>query len=79
VDLAVGRFDRLAQEGLRRPGRQVAVEGVGGRFRGDLARLGAAHPVGDNEDRRAHEVGVLVGAALAARVRAERLVDDAQH
>ena len=79
VDRAVGGFDRLAQEVLGRPVRQVAVEGVGGGFRGDLARLRAAHAVGDDEDRRAHEEGVLVGAALAPGVGAEGLVVDPQH
>ena len=61
------------------PVGQVAVEGVGGGFRGDLAGLGAAHAVGDDEDRRADEERVLVGAALAAGVGAERLVVDPQH
>ena len=31
---------------------QLAVEGLGRGFRGDLAGLGAAHPVGDDEQRR---------------------------
>ena len=79
VDLAVRGFDRLAQERLGGAGGQVAVEGLGRGLRGDLPRLGAAHPVGDDEDRRPHEERVLVGAALAAGVGAERLVDDPQH
>ena len=58
---------------------QIAVEGVGGRLRGDLPRLGAAHAVGDDEDRRADEERVLVLAALATGVGAEGLVVDAQH
>ncbi len=76
VDLAVRRLDRLAQDLLRRAVGQVAVEGLGGGLRGDLAGLGAAHPVGDDEDRRADEERVLVGAALAAGVGAEGLVVD---
>ena len=79
VDPAVGGEDRLAQDPLGRAVGKVDVEGVGGRFGGDLARLGAAHPVGDDEDRRPHEEGVLVGVALAPRVGAEGLVVDPQH
>jgi hypothetical protein len=79
VDRPVGRLDRLAKEGLRRAARQVAVEGVGRSLRCDLPRLGPAHAVGDDEDRRAHEVGILVGAALAAGVGSESLVVYAQH
>ena len=79
MDLAVRVFDRRPQEGLGRAGGQVAVEGLGGGFRGDLAGLGAAHPVGDDEDRRTDEERVLVGAALAAGVGPERLVLDPQH
>ena len=52
VDRPVGGLDRLAQDPLRRRLRQLAVEGLGGGFGGDLAGLGAAHPVGDDEDRR---------------------------
>ena len=77
--VAVGGGDRLAQDLLGRAVGEIDVEGVGGGFRGDLARLGAAHPVGDDEDRRAHEEGVLVGVALAPRVGAEGLVVDPQH
>ena len=41
----------------------------GGRERrGDLARLGAAHAVGDREQRRVADEGVLVAAPLAAGV-----------
>ena len=55
---------------------QLAVEGLGGGLGGDLAGLGAAHPVGDDEERRADEERVLVGVALAAGVGAEGLVVD---
>ena len=79
VDLAVGGEDRLAQDPLGRPVGEVDVEGLGGRLRGHLAGLRAAHAVGDDEDRRADEEGVLVGAALAAGVGAESLVVDPQH
>ena len=58
---------------------QVAVEGVGRGPRGDLPRLGAAHPVGDDEDRGTDEERVLVGAPLAAGVGAECLVVDPEH
>ena len=54
------------------PVGEVDVKGIGRRFRGDLARLGAAHSVGDDEDRGAHEKGILVGAALAPHVGAKR-------
>ena len=52
-------------------GRAVAepgVEGLDGHLGGDLAGLGAAHAVGDHEQRRADEVVVLVALALAAQV-----------
>ena len=52
-----------ALRGLERLGRDP---------RGDLARLGAAHAVGDREQRRAGEVGVLVRGPLAARCRSGR-------
>ena len=79
VDRAVGGEDRLAQDLLGRPVGQVDVEGVGRGFRGDLARLRPAHAVGDDEDRRPHEEGVLVGVALAPGVGAKGLVVDPQH
>jgi hypothetical protein len=37
--------------------------------RRNLARLRAAHAVGDGEERRLEDVGVLVAAPPAARVR----------
>ena len=79
VDLSIRGLDRLAQEPLRALVREVAVERVGRGPRGDLAGLGAAHPVGDDEDRGADEERVLVGAPLAAGVGAERLVVDPEH
>ncbi len=79
VDRPVGGFDSLAQHPLRRRGWQLRGKGLGGRLGGDLARLGAAHPVGDHKQRRAAEQRVLVGVALAARVGAVGLVLNPQH
>ena len=79
VDLPVRGLDRRPQECLRAPVGEVAVEGVGRGPRGDLARLGATHPVGDDEDRGPDEERVLVGAPLAAGVGSERLVVDPEH
>ena len=44
------------------------AEGGRGNARGDLTRLGAAHPVGDGEERRLEDEGVLVAAPLAAGI-----------
>ena len=79
MDLAVGGEDRLAQDALGRPVGKVDVEGVGRGLGGHLARLCPAHAVGDDEDRRSHEEGVLVGVALPPGVGAEGLVLDPQH
>ena len=79
VDLPVRGLDRRPQERLRAPVGEVAVEGVGRGPRGDLAGLGATHPVGDDEDRRPDEERVLVGAPLAAGVGSECLVVDPEH
>src|SRR6266576_2524817 len=46
--------------------------------RGDLAGLRAAHAVGDGEERRLHDVGVLVPAPLATGVGRACHVSDAQ-
>ncbi len=48
--------------------RQPLGEGVDGEPRGDLTGLGPAHPVGDDEQRRARKRGILVSPALAAGV-----------
>ena len=61
------------------PSSVRSLEGLRRDLRRDLAGLRAAHPVRDREDRRAREVGVLVGAPLAPGVGARRLVDDPQH
>ena len=59
-----------------RPRSNVSIGGL----RGDLARLRAAHAVGDDEERGAREVGVLVRAPRAAGVRCEKWsFGDAQH
>jgi len=78
VNLAVGRLEYLPQ-GVLGTGGELAVERLGGDPRGHLARLCAAHPVGDHEHRRSHVVGVLVGPALAAGVGAVCLLGDPQH
>ena len=78
VDRPVGAFDRLRQDPLGWRLRQLAVERLGGRLGGDLTRLSAAHPVGDDEDVAAGEERVLVGVALAAGVGAVRLLLDPQ-
>jgi len=49
-----------------------ALERLDGHPRRDLARLGAAHPVGDREQRRVVDEGVLVVPAPAASVRGAR-------
>ncbi len=58
---------------------QARLEDLDGDPRGDLAGLRAAHPVGDDEQRRASEQRVLVGAALAPGVAAGVLLGHAQH
>ena len=58
--------------------RSAASNRLGGDPRGNLARLGASHAVGDREQRRAGEVGVLVRGPLAPGVRPEGLLADAQ-
>ncbi len=59
--------------------RQARLEGLDRDPRGDLAGLRAAHAVGDDEQRRAREQRVLVGAPLAPGVGAGVLLGDAQH
>ena len=66
-------FAVLGDRGAGRPRAPRRLRSAGSNasaaiLRGDLARLGAAHAVGDREQRRAGEVGVLVGGPLAARV-----------
>ena len=72
--------------GERRPGQlglggvaEPVLEGLHRDPRGDLSGLRAAHPVGDDEQRRAREQRVLVRAPLAPRVGARVLLGDAQH
>ena len=57
----------------------LAVEGLDGHLGRDLARLRAAHAVGDREQRRARVERVLVGPALAPGVGAVELLGDAEH
>ena len=44
------------------------AEGGGGQPGGDLAGLGTAHPVGDGEERRLDDEGILVPSPLAAGI-----------
>ena len=69
------RDERLGAAAVGQP----AAEGLDRDLRGDLAGLRAAHAVGDDEQRRAREVGVLVALALAAGVGVVQVVGDAQH
>ena len=65
--------------GLEQPALQSTLVGLDRQLRGDLAGAGPAHPVGDDEQRRPRHVGILVGAALPARVGAGEGFGDAQH
>jgi hypothetical protein len=58
---------------------QAAVERPHRHLRGDLAGLRAAHPVRDDEQRRAREEAVLVALALAADVGVLEVLGDPQH
>ena len=60
------------------PGLGLALERLGGHRRRHLARLRAAHAVGDGEERRGEHERVLVDAALAPDVGPARLLDDPQ-
>ena len=74
VDAGVGLDDQRGEPllGAAAAVGQAVLEDLDRRPRRDLAGLRAAHPVGDDEQRRAREVAVLVGAALAAGVGALR-------
>ncbi len=63
VDALVGLLDAGGEQLLPADSGAVGqptLEGLDGHARRDLARLRAAHPVGDDEDRRAREVRILV-------------------
>ena len=70
----------VSQEGLGGLAAALGgLEGLGGDPRGDLAGLGAAHPVGDGEQRRAGVQRVLVGCPLPPGVRPVGMLDDEEH
>ena len=81
VDALVRRLDELGEALLHRAAvlGHAAAERLDRDPRRDLARLRAAHAVGDREQRRARVHGVLVRPALAAGVGGVELLDDAQH
>ena len=80
VDALVGELDQGLQAVAHRPAvRQPAVEGLDRHLGGDLARLGAAHAVGDDEQGCAHEVVVLVALPLQAEVGTVPVISDSQH
>ena len=80
MDARVGRLRERDQRGVGVCGvAQPFAEGLDGDLRGDLAGLGAAHPVGHDEQRRTGQQRVLVGAALAAGVGRGVLLGYAQH
>jgi hypothetical protein len=80
VDAGVGGARERGELQLRvRRVRKPRLEGLDRDPRGDLAGLRPAHAVGDDEQRRAREQRVLVGAPLAPGVGAGVLLGDAQH
>ena len=73
VDPRVGLLDALGQPLLGRAVvRQPVGERLDGDLRGDLAGLRAAHPVGDDEQRRAGEGAVLVARGAGGPCRCGR-------
>jgi hypothetical protein len=80
MDPRVRLLDDPAQEGFGRLVRLALrrLEQLGGGLRRDLAGLGAAHPVGDREQRRTRVVGVLVRGPLAAGIGPEGLLADSE-
>jgi hypothetical protein len=78
VDLLVGEFDRLLHPKgeavgggvvVGDPGcREVVVDQVGGHGTGELARGGAAHPVGHHEEGSARSDLVSADLGMQARV-----------
>jgi hypothetical protein len=80
VNAGVRLLQRPAQERLRRLALALAgLKRLDRYLRGDLARLGAAHAVGDRKQGRLRVVGVLVSRPLAPGVGPERLLDHAKH
>ena len=69
VDPVVGRLDERHERLLAERVGGALLERGGSEARGDLARLGAADAVGDREERRLADEGVLVLRTPATRVR----------
>ena len=77
---ALAALRTLRQSALRRGGiAEALLEGVDRDLRGHLPGLRAAHPVGDDEQRRARQQRVLVRAPLTTGVGGGVLLGDAQH
>ena len=72
VHAPVRLLDQLRHLLLAASGASALLERGGREPRRDLARLRSAHPVGDSEQRRLYDVGVLVPSALPAGVRPAR-------
>src|SRR6266566_456399 len=69
VDAPVRLLDQLGDAALAAAGRAlVLADGAGSEARGKFPGLRAAHAVGDGEERRLDDVGILVPTALLARV-----------
>ena len=79
VDARVRGLDRLDEPLARVAVGQAALERADRHRRRHLAGLRAAHPVRHDEQRRAHEIVVLVALALAAQVGVVEVLGDPQH
>ena len=82
MDLAVRRLCELLELALGRPlstHLSALLECARGDSGSHLAGLRPTHAVGDGEERRAGEVGVLVRVALAAGVGLVSFFGDDQH
>ncbi|CAB4881952.1 unannotated protein [freshwater metagenome] len=81
VDPRVGLAHQLAKPlfGAGRARRQPLLQRLDRNPCGDLAGLGPSHAVGDREERRTRQHGILVGPALTPGVAALGMLRDAQH